>query len=179
MFASTKRVLNILLRVLIVMMLSACCRLVRADTDQEYAVRAGLTSNLARFTSWPATSANTITVCLVGNPAIEEAFSNLNGKAVGDKTLQVRTLSRFNNLSECQLLYISELDRNKLLLLLNEIKALPILTIGEDAFFVKNGGMVSLEIIEGKVSITINLKAAKKANLSISARVLKLATVIQ
>ncbi|MCX7088010.1 MAG: YfiR family protein, partial [Methylococcales bacterium] len=71
------------------------------------------------------------------------------------------------------------LDKNKLLLLFNEIKSLPILTIGEDAFFVKNGGMVSLQIINGKVSITVNLNAAKSSNLSISARVLKLATVIQ
>lgn len=168
------------LKLLLVVMFSALFRHASADNDQEYAVRAGLTSNLARFTSWPANSmGNTINLCLVGNPALEESFTSLNGKTIGDKTLAVRYLTRFNNLAECQLLYISDLDKNKLLLLLNEIKSLPILTVGEDAFFVKNGGMVSLLLVDGKVGITINLKAVKKSNLSISARVLKLATVIQ
>jgi hypothetical protein len=150
-----------------------------ADNDQEYAVRAGLTSNLARFTSWPNTGSQYLNLCLVGNPVLEEAFTNLNGKTVGDKLLQVRYLARFSNLGACQILYISDLDNNKLLLLLNEIKSLPILTIGEDAHFIRNGGMVSIQIINGKVGITVNLKATKSSNLNISARVLKLATVVQ
>ncbi|MEQ1531774.1 MAG: YfiR family protein, partial [Methylococcales bacterium] len=58
-------------------------------------------------------------------------------------------------------------------------KTLPILTVGEDDFFINNGGIVSLQIINGKVSISVNVKAAKTSNLNISARVLKLATVIQ
>ncbi|MFI3137595.1 MAG: YfiR family protein [Methylococcaceae bacterium] len=174
---------TIRLGLLVVAVLSYFSRPVSAEVDQEYAVRAGLASNLARFTTWPdaavASMGKNITLCLVGNPDLEETFTNLNGKTIGEKILQVRYLSRLNNLNECQLIYISELDKNKLLLLINEIKSLPILTIGEDDFFIKNGGMVSLQIINGKVSITVNLNAAKNSNLSISARVLKLATVIQ
>lgn len=166
----------------LVFILSVFFSTAHSEIYQEYAVRASLTANLAIFTTWPLNAPdrdNHISLCLVGNQAIEEAFANLNGKKIGEKNLQVRYLSRFNALEECQILYISELDKNKLLLLLNEIQSLPILTIGEDAYFTENGGMVSLQIIDGKVSITVNLKASKKANLAISARVLKLATVIQ
>ncbi len=114
-----------------------------------------------------------------GNPLLEEAFASLNGKTVGDKVLQVRYLSRFNNLAECQVLYISDLEKPKLLSLLNDIKALPILTIGEEAAFTKLGGMVSIQIVNDKPSIVINLTASKTSNLTISARVLKIATVVQ
>lgn len=154
-----------------------------AESNQEYVVRAGLTANFARFTEWPANASaqmgKQINLCLLGNSAIEEFFADLNGKPVGNRVLQVRYLSRLNNLSDCQILYVSDLDKNKLLLLLNEINSQPILTIGEDEYFINNGGMVSLQIVNGKVSITVNLKATKKSNLTISARVLKLATVIQ
>ena len=154
-----------------------------AETDQEYTLRAALASNFARFTTWPQGAVDAMgpnmTLCLVGNPVLEEAFAGLNGKTVGDKVLQVRYLSRFNNLAECQILYISDLEKSKLLVLLNEIKALPILTIGEDAAFTKQGGMVSIQILDDKPNIMINLKASKSSNLNIRARVLKIATVIQ
>ena len=167
------------LRPLLLVAFSLLFRLASADGNQEYAVRAGLTANLARFSTWPSANNEYLTLCLVGNPILEETFTNLEGKSIGDKVMQVRYLSRFNNLNECQILYISELDKNKVLLLLNEIKSLPILTIGEDPYFVKNGGMVSIQVTNGKVNITVNLNVIRRSNLDISARVLKLATVIQ
>ncbi|MEQ1637122.1 MAG: YfiR family protein [Methylococcales bacterium] len=175
--------LNKKLGLLLVAALSICFGNALADSDQEYSVRAALAVNFARFTTWPENSLiptnKNFTLCLVGNPVLEDAFATLNGKNIGDRFLQVRYLTRFNHLNECQLLYISDLDNNKLLSLLNEIKALPILTLGEDDFFVTHGGMVSLQIVDGKVGMTINLNAAKRSNLSISARVLKLAKIIQ
>jgi len=177
------RAVKFLLALLLTITASCFGTLVHAEANQEYIVRAGLTLNFARFTTWPAntqqTTSNTINLCLIGNPDIEDAFGSLNGKTVSDKKIQVRYLTRFNNLADCQILYISDFDKNKLQLLLNEIKTLPILTVGEDEFFINNGGIVSLQIIDGKVSISVNVKAAKTSNLSISARVLKLATVIQ
>lgn len=172
------------LRALFLTIMASCFgTYAHAEANQEYVVRAGLTLNFARFTTWPANAqqatSNAINLCLIGNPDIEDAFGSLNGKTVGDKMIQVRYLTRLNNLAECQILYISDFDKNKLQLLLNEIKTLPILTVGEDDFFINNGGIVSLQIIDGKVSISVNVKAAKASNLSISARVLKLATVIQ
>lgn len=168
---------------LFLLLISGFFQFVCAEPDQESTLRAALTSNFARFTTWPKTALDAMgvnmTLCLVGNPMLEEAFSGLNGKTVGDKVLQVRYLSRFNNVNECQVIYVSELDKAKVLPLLNDIKALPILTIGEEVEFIKTGGMVSIQIIGDKPTITINLKTAKAANLMISARVLKIATVIQ
>ena len=154
-----------------------------AEFYQEYTIRSGLTANLAIFTSWPTVLSKnnnpTINLCLVGTPALEEAFSNLNGKPIAEKQIQVRYLARLNNISDCQILYISDMDKNKLILLLNDIQNQPILTIGEDDFFIQNGGMVQLKYVDGKISIVVNLPAVKRAKLSLSARVLKLATVFQ
>jgi len=177
------RAVKFLLALFLTIKASCFGELAQAEANQEYIVRAGLTLNFARFTTWPANAqqatSNTINLCLIGNPDIEDAFGSLNGKTVADKKIQVRYLTRFNSLAECQILYVSDFDKNKLQLLLNEIKTLPILTVGEEEFFINNGGIVSLQIIDGKVSISVNVKAAKTSNLSISARVLKLATVIQ
>ncbi len=164
-------------------MLYALWGSVHADSAQEFTVRAGLALNFARFTEWPDTVLKdidtTINLCLLGNPMVEEAFASIHGKTVGNRTLQVQLLAHSSNLNDCHILYVSDLDKNKIAVLLDEIVNLPILTIGEDDFFIQRGGAVSLEILNDKISIKINLKTAKQNGLTISARVLKLATVIQ
>jgi hypothetical protein len=153
---------------------------VNAEYYQEYSIRGGFTANLALFTTWPSHQEDPlINLCLIGDPVMEDSFANLNGKLIGTKYLQVHYLTRLNNLSECRILYIGEINKNKLLLLLQDIQTLPILTIGEDDTFVQNGGMVALKNVNGSIAMIVNLSAVKKASLNISARVLKLATVIK
>lgn len=54
----------------------------------------------------------------------------------------------------------------------------PILTVGETEQFVKDSGMIGFCIEENKIRFNINLEAAEKANLKISARLLMLAKTV-
>jgi YfiR/HmsC-like len=155
----------------------------QADTNQEYTVKAALTLNFARFTEWPASALKPgdaqLNLCVLGDNVVQEAFLAIDQKKVGDHSLHIIYLSRLRNLQDCHALYISGLDKNTTIQLLAEIKAKPILTIGEDSTVVDYNGMVNLGIQEGKIDIQVNLDATRNAGLMVSSRVLKLATIVK
>jgi hypothetical protein len=149
---------------------------------EEQSVLAALALNIVRFTNWPSEAEKemkeVINFCVIGDNVVQQSFTSIDDKTVGDKTLRVLNLSRLRNFDQCHVLYISDLKQNVLLQLLVEIKKRPVLTIGEDDNFAEYGGMIGLRNDNGKINLYINLPVAKEANLNISARLLKLAKII-
>jgi len=153
---------------------------VLAQTLEEQTVLAALALNIVRFTTWPAEAQmkESIDFCVIGDNVVQQSFTDIDHKTVGNKTLHVVNLSRLRNFEQCHVLYISELSQNILLQVFTEIKKRPLLTIGESYDFAVQGGMVGLENVNGKISLHINLPVVREANLNISARLLKLANII-
>lgn len=153
-----------------------------ANSLEEETVLAALALNIVRFTNWApdvqAKLKTNIEFCVVGDNVVQESFATIDNKPVGDKMLHVTNLSRLRNFEQCHVLYISELKQNVLLQVLLEIKKRPILTIGKGIEFANQGGMVGLENVDGKINLHVNLPVVRESNLNISARLLKLATVI-
>jgi hypothetical protein len=54
----------------------------------------------------------------------------------------------------------------------------PVLTVGESQYFVQQGGVIGFCLVENKVRFNINLEAAGKARLKISAKLLALAKTV-
>ena len=156
--------------------------MVQSQSVEKQAVLAVLTLNIARFTSWPEASLNdtktSLDLCVFGDNIIQQSFETINNKKAKNKTIHIINLSRLRNLHQCQLLYINNLHRSRLIPLLQELKNQPILTIGESIEFVKAGGMIGLENTKGKIQLIINLPSLKQANLVISSRLLKLARIV-
>jgi len=142
-----------------------------------------LTLNIARFTRWPEQlikdTESIINLCVFGDNIIQQSFSNLDNKTISSNTIHIINVSRLRNLQQCQILYLSDLDRNKLTSLLAELEGQPILTVGESLAFIKAGGMIGLESIQGKIQLNINLAMVKQAKLIISSRLLNLAKIYQ
>jgi YfiR/HmsC-like len=150
-----------------------------ARSLEEQTVLAALALNIVRFTTWPAESIkNTINFCVVGDNVAQQSFTSIDTKTVGDKTIHVIFLSRLRNFEECHVLYISELKENILLQVFAETTKRPLLTIGEGADFAIQGGIIGMENVDGKINLHVNLTAVHSSNLSISARLLKLANII-
>jgi len=162
---------------------SIACFPALADVPENSTVTAALVLNFARFTEWPANafenSGTAFQLCVLGDNVTQEAFSQIDNKQAGNRTLSVIHLARIKNLEECHILYVSALERGTAIQLLTELRKLPILTIGsEEKHFIEDGGMVLLKLVEGKMNIEINLKAVTDSKLKISSRVLQLATII-
>lgn len=151
-----------------------------AQSLEEQTVLAALALNIVRFTTWPSETPmkETIDFCVIGDNVIQHSFTDIDHKPVGAKTLHIINLSRLRNFEDCHVLYVSELKQNILLQVFAEIKKHPLLTIGESYDFAAQGGMVGLENVNGKITLHVNLTAAHESNLNISARLLKLAKII-
>ncbi len=153
-----------------------------SQSIEKQTVLAALTLNIARFTTWPELifkeSENTFNLCIYGDNVVQQSFSNISNKQVNKRSIHIINISRLRKLNQCHLIYISELERNKLTPLLLELKDKPILTIGESSDFLQTGGMISLETVNGKIQLTINLPTVKQSGLIISSRLLNLATIV-
>ena len=152
---------------------------VQARSIEKQAVLAALSLNLARFTTWPERRSSALYLCVIGDNVVQESFANMNNNTINNKALRIINRSRLRHLYQCQLLYVSTLKQNILRQVLMELQDLPILTVGEDMEFLKAGGMVALENIDGKMQININLPAIEQSDLVMSSRILKLANMFE
>ncbi len=176
---ASKKILPLIISILLFI---SNIEIARPQSIEKQAVLAVLTLNIARFTSWPEVALNEtkprLNLCVFGDNIIQHSFEAINNKKAKNKTIHIINLSRLRNLQQCQLLYINNLDHNRLIPLLQELKNYPILTIGENIDFLQSGGMIGLENINGKIKLIINLPNLKQANLIISSRLLKLARIV-
>lgn len=158
------------------------CRTGTADFAKEFVVKAAISLNLARFTEWPESvlpvNSPYLNLCVLGDEDVQQAFAQVEKKASGKRMLHVIAVSQSGNLGSCNMVYVSGLDRIRTIKLLSGIVGKPILTIGERNDFLEQGGLVNLEMKEGKINIQVNLDAATRSGIKISSRVLALTTII-
>src|SRR5205085_239778 len=100
----------------------------------------------------------------------------LDGRNVVVKRL--RWNRDLKDLTQCNILFVSLSEREHISDLVNMVKWLPILTIGETPGFAARGGIINLTLEDNKVRFEVNIGAAKQANLYISSRLLVLAKIV-
>ena len=78
----------------------------------------------------------------------------------------------------CHLLYVSGIARPRMAEILFALRETPVLTVSDDEMFIKAGGMVQVFVENGKMRFRINPRAAKRARLQLSSRLLALAELV-
>ncbi len=150
----------------------------------EYQVKAALLLKIAQFVEWPPESFpqedTPLTIGILGkdpfDPILEKTAED---KTVNGRKILVRRFKQFDELQACHLLFISsgeEAQMDQVLAKQEEIKAL---TVSDGERFAEQGGMVSLVKKDGKIGMKINVDSAKRANVVISAKLLKLAEIVR
>lgn len=151
------------------------------DFAKEYVVKAAISLNLARFTEWPervlGIESQTVTLCVMGSDSARQAFAQMEKKAIGKRAIHVIPIEKPVHVKPCHIIYFSEQDRSVLVKSLQIIAGQPKLTIGEQDDFLDLGGLVSLETLDGKINIKVNLDAVTQSGIKISSRVLALTTI--
>jgi hypothetical protein len=145
----------------------------------EYQVKAAFLYNFSHFVSWPAPSENTFRLCVIGKNPFGKSLDSLIGKPVHNGILVVEQHSSLEKIHECQLVYISYSLKSRLDIMLAELADRPILTVSDIDSFTDAGGIIELRLSDNKVRFEINATAADKAGLSISSKLLSLATRVK
>jgi YfiR/HmsC-like len=154
----------------------------QAGSVDEYQVRAAMLYNLARFIEWPAWKVDQghpqFLVCVLGtDPIGGDIDSLLRDKTVGTKPLIVRHISSVDAAGDCHVLYVSTGERKNILKAAADLAKRGVLTISERPNSDSPDQVIGLPMVEEHVQIEVNLGAADRTGLTISSKLLHLATI--
>jgi hypothetical protein len=151
---------------------------IAGQPSTEYRIKAAFLYNFTSFVTWPEEFAGQtgFTLCVFGDDPFGVLLDRLAGKSVKNTKLVVRRLESLALLDQCQLVFISEISSEQLGATLALLHRLPVLTVSDMHGFTELGGIIEFRIIDNKVRFDINLNAAESAGLTISSKLLSLAT---
>lgn len=141
----------------------------------ELQVRAAFLFNFAKFVEWPA-AGRPLVICIAGNAALATvAEQTVRGRLVDARPVAVRSLAATRPVDGCDLLYLADLSADDASALLSRVRG-AVLTVGETARFLRDGGMVRVFIEDNRMRFQVNLKQTEAAGLKISSQLLSLAS---
>jgi YfiR/HmsC-like len=149
-----------------------------SDDLPEYRLKAAFLYNFALFTEWPASTGSTLNLCVYGPDPFGQEIDALQDKAVGDRHIVVRRVTRIESLTACQLVFIADPSADGISRVLSTLHGAAVLTIADAPGAAKRGVALNMSVVENKISFEANLTAARTANLKLSSKLLSLATQV-
>jgi hypothetical protein len=148
----------------------------------EYDIKAGFMYNFPKFVEWPGdtfSDANkAITLCIVGTDPFGKALGAIDNKTVQNRRLEIKYTARSKDLKMCSILFISGSEKESVPQILEMLKGAATLTIGDTRGYAQQGVMINFVMEQNKVGFEINTESARRAKLTISSKLLKLAKMI-
>jgi hypothetical protein len=149
-----------------------------------YDLRAAFLVRLVEFVEWPSAAApapgGVINVCVVGSDPFGPELQRLAlAASTPERPLQgqrVRTAA--DAVGVCHVAYIARSRRLLLRRDLAQLRAAPVLTVGEHPAFIEEGGIIAFRSQDTRIRLAISLAAAKRAQLKISSRLLDVAEIV-
>lgn len=158
----------------------------RAQNSQptEYQIKAAFIYNFARFVDWPtqafADASSPLIIGVLGKNDFGSSLAQtINGKSIHGHPLEFKLFPSLAQAANCQVLFISASEKNHLSKIISTLGSASILTVSETDDFIAQGGMINLRIVDDKVRFEINNSAAKSAGLTVSSKLLTLATNVR
>ena len=144
----------------------------------ENKVKAAFLLNFAKLVEWPTNVfANDTTPLVLGvlgkDPFDKELAEIVAGRTVKNRPVQIVRFTSVEQITNCQVLFISESERRKLDSIFDALRGRPILTVGDLKGF-ESRGMITLVKSNANINLRINLEAAKQARLQLSSRLIRL-----
>jgi len=156
---------------------------VRAQS-KEYQLKAAFLFNFAQFVQWPATSftdgSAPFCIGILGDDPFGGALEEtIQGETINNRRLKVQHAQNFEDLQDCQLIFISRSQEGHLAEIFSKLDSKPILTVSEIDRFAQSGGDINFYLQGGKVRFEINPSSARRVGLKISSQLLNLGKIIE
>lgn len=148
-----------------------------AQPVSEAAVKAGFVYNFMKFTQWPQ-GRETLRLCTPSEQALEGHLAQLHGKMVADRQVEVRQNMPSADWTNCDVVFLAEVDAARAASLVRTLSGSPILSIGEGPSFADAGGMIGLYVNDSRMRFEVNLSAAQRAGITLNSQMIKLAAEV-
>ncbi len=148
----------------------------------EYEVKAAFIHNFAKFIEWPANAFDRadspLRIGILGEGPINKPLMGMSGKEVQNRSLEVTRVRKINDLRQYHIVLVNPSEKRRARSILRALKGSGVLTIGDYEGFAEQGGVLNFYLEEGKVRFAINDCAARRENLKISSKLLRLARIV-
>jgi hypothetical protein len=139
--------------------------------------------NFSQFVEWPpqafAQAGSPIVICVLGSDPFGATLDEVvRGETVQGRALTVRRFQRVEDLTECQILFISRSEQARLQPILKTLQGRSILTVSDLEEFASDGGVICFVLVDNKIRLRVNLHAAKAAGLTLSSKLLRPAQIV-
>lgn len=165
-------------RALALMLLSSSAWLAHATELTEYQLKAAFLYNFAVFTEWPSEVGTPLNLCILGPDPFGDEINDLQGKAVGNRTLAVLRKATNQSVSGCHIVFITAQAIRSLPRVLDEIRARPVLTVADSAGAARQGVVLNMAVTQNRVTFEASQAAARASRLTLSSKLLRLATEV-
>lgn len=144
----------------------------------EYRLKAAFLYNFALYTEWPAEVGNTLQLCVAGPDPFGREIDALQGKPVGHRSLALSRRGSGEGWVGCQIVFIAAPGSPPAARALEAARSQPLLTVADTPGALRQGVMLNMTLVGGKVGFEANQGATRAARLVLSARLLRLATEV-
>jgi hypothetical protein len=146
--------------------------------QREYLIKAAFVYDMLKATQWPKTRSGRVLLCVLGRDPFGAAWRSIAGRPIGKSKLEVAPVQAGGDLAACYALFLSTSERARWPDIRAALGTRPILTMSEMTGFAQDGGMVGLMAIDNRLRFDVNLKAVRKAGLSIDTNALEQANMV-
>ena len=182
---SGSRRLRALLKCLVLLLsLAGQARAVESSVTKEHQLKAAFIYNFTKFVEWPAMNFpdthSPIIIGVVGKgPLCAELERAVKDRKVNGRELVVRIVENPEAAKSVHLLFFCASEDARLAEFLGKSPGGNILTVGESDQFGQRGGAINFLVEGDKIRFDIDMIAAEKAGLKVSAQLQKLARTVR
>lgn len=150
-----------------------------SQINREYDLKAAFIFNFCKYVEWPGNFSDSVYVAVLGDsPITEKLRETAKDHELKNRPVSVRHYSSVEQITHCDLLFISKSYSDDLKNVLFRFSNKPTLLIGERSGLAAKGLNMSFVIFENKLRFEVNLKAQNSSLFQISANLLKHAIIV-
>lgn len=155
------------------------CAQMRPDSAAEYQVKGAFLVHFIKLTEWPSSgrdSASRLVVCVLGTSPLAPVLDTLD-TAIKGRQMTVQRLTSAEDAALCEVLFISAPASGDLDSVLHSVPP-GVLTVSEIEAEGPVPTVINFIVAEDGVDFDVNRKAASRARLEISSRLLSVARAV-
>ena len=150
----------------------------------EYQIKAAFLYNFAHLVQWSEDASGESSAVLTLGVIGEDPFGEILDYTVkklprGGRSFLVKRFAGLGQLEASHILFVCASESGRIDAILERARGWKVLTVGEMEGFAQRGGVINFTKVGEKIRFEINRKAAERAQLKISSRMLRIATLVE
>jgi hypothetical protein len=152
-----------------------------SQSAPEHEIKAAFLFNFTKFVTWPTLAANQpFRVCVAADDITTTAIGQvMKDEVILGRKAETLVIAAPEEARTCQVLFLGRSATSRAAAMLAAVRSSPVLTVGDSADFLDRGGIIQFVLEESRLRFDVDLTHATRAQLSINARMLRVARQVR